>query len=368
MFLPLLLLSIWTRSGANIVLPCEIAIYDVQGKTVAGGSEGKALNQLDTPKALFIDPNDDLYITDYSNNRVVKWKKDALSGIVVASGQELTQEEQLSCVLHGCKGKLHLPISVTVDKQGIMFIINRYTVGFGGDQVLRWLEGSKTGERLPIFAIRDLTDVTFDADENLYVADEYSSDISKYSKDGTFNKIVAGGNDKGQALNQLSSRKLNYYMFLAFASVSFCLAKGVAFDKNGAVFVSDFRNHRVVKWAKNANTGTVVAGGNGRGNGLNQLDGPIGIAVDQAENIYVVDSNNHRVLQISGGTSRIIAGGNGKGKAANQLNHPHGLAFDNLGNLYVVDTNNSRVQKFYIQFELCSGEFVQALTAQEQQS
>jgi hypothetical protein len=45
----------------------------------------------------------------------------------------------------------------------------------------------------------------------------------------------------------------------------------------------------------------------------------------------------------------IIAGGNGRGKDSNQLNAPVGLSFDRHGNLYVVDTDNHRVQKFNIE-------------------
>ncbi|CAF4258285.1 unnamed protein product, partial [Rotaria sordida] len=42
----------------------------------------------------------------------------------------------------------------------------------------------------------------------------------------------------------------------------------------------------------------------------------------------------------------VIAGEHGPGDYANQLNCPEGLAFDRDGNLYVADSNNHRIQRF----------------------
>ena len=121
-------------------------------------------------------------------------------------------------------------------------------------------------------------------------------------------------------------------------------------DQDYSVYVSDSLNHRVMKWMKDAKEGTVVAGGHGQGHSLRQLSYPEGVIVDDLGNAYVSDSGNDRIICWSNGSKegRIILGGNGKGQQLNQLDGPTGLSFDRENNLYVVDWGNHRVQKFAI--------------------
>ncbi len=121
-------------------------------------------------------------------------------------------------------------------------------------------------------------------------------------------------------------------------------------DKDHSVYVSDRDNHRVMKWVKGAKEGIVVAGGQGQGSGLRQLSSPGGIIVDQMGSIYVADFSNHRVMrwlkEADQGT--IVVGGKGYGVDSNQFNGPIDLSFDRENNLYVVDQWNDRIQKFDI--------------------
>ncbi|CAF4645104.1 unnamed protein product [Rotaria sp. Silwood2] len=121
-------------------------------------------------------------------------------------------------------------------------------------------------------------------------------------------------------------------------------------DQQQTVYVSDNENHRVMKWNKGAKEGIVVAGGQGRGNALTQLSRPNGLFVDTLGTIYVADSRNHRVMRWPKGAKQgtVIVGGNGEGEGENQFNYPAGLSFDRQGNLYVADVNNNRVQRFSI--------------------
>lgn len=98
------------------------------------------------------------------------------------------------------------------------------------------------------------------------------------------------------------------------------------------------------KWAPGATTGQTVAGGNGQGSAANQLNQPMGIAVDSAGNIYVSDSGNARVQiwEPNVGVGVPVAGGRGVGSDVDQLSWPRGIA--RHGNtLYVADTDNARV-------------------------
>ena len=89
-----------------------------------------------------------------------------------------------------------------------------------------------------------------------------------------------------------------------------------------------------------------------------QLNGPQGVAVDAAGNIYIADTGNNRVRLVdphgiittfagSGGTS---PGGPGTfndgGPAVNGLLHlPQGVAVDKSGNVYIADTGDNRICK-----------------------
>jgi sugar lactone lactonase YvrE len=124
----------------------------------------------------------------------------------------------------------------------------------------------------------------------------------------------------------------------------------ICIGKDQAVYVADSWNDRVVKWSQGAIKGVVVAGGNGKGSNRNQLDYPTGILVDQMDTVYVADHWNNRVMRwykdaVQG---NVIAGGLIPGDYTNQLNTPEGLAFDGDGNLYVSDSGNLRVQRFNI--------------------
>ncbi|CAF1593428.1 unnamed protein product [Rotaria magnacalcarata] len=122
-------------------------------------------------------------------------------------------------------------------------------------------------------------------------------------------------------------------------------------DRDHSVYVSDESNHRVMKWMEGAKQGIIVAGGEGQGNAFNQLSCPHGIFVDHSGTVYVADGSNHRIVRWNHGATQgdVIVGGYGPGNQSNQLNRPSSLSFDGEGNLYVSEDNNHRVQKFNVQ-------------------
>ncbi|CAF4873135.1 unnamed protein product, partial [Rotaria socialis] len=123
-------------------------------------------------------------------------------------------------------------------------------------------------------------------------------------------------------------------------------------DRDHSVYVSDNDNHRVMKWVEGAKEGIVVAGGQGAGDSLTQLYYPYGIFVDTLGTLYVADRGNHRVMRWTQGYKKqgtVIVGGNGYGAGANQFQYLRGLSFDRQGNLYVTDQCNHRVQRFSIE-------------------
>ncbi len=91
-----------------------------------------------------------------------------------------------------------------------------------------------------------------------------------------------------------------------------------------------------------------MAGGNGGGGALNQLNGPSNIFVDDNEDIYISDTNNHRILKWKKDSNFGIkvAGTGSMGSAINNLQIPYGVFLDQTGNVYVGDEGNHRVLKF----------------------
>ena len=99
---------------------------------------------------------------------------------------------------------------------------------------------------------------------------------------------------------------------------------GVAVDSKGDLFAVDQANNRVIEYVPSSPTsypraGIVVAGASGKGAGLNQLNGPSGVAVDAHGDLLVGDSGNNRIMEyaynVSTGTyasSGIVVAGSGK--------------------------------------------------------
>ena len=101
-----------------------------------------------------------------------------------------------------------------------------------------------------------------------------------------------------------------------------------------------------------AGTGTAGSSGDGSAATSAQLNGPQGLAVDSAGNLYIADTQNHRVRKVTGGTISTVAGsgtagfgGDGGAAGSAQLNLPFGVAVDAAGNLYIAEFANNRVRK-----------------------
>lgn len=121
-------------------------------------------------------------------------------------------------------------------------------------------------------------------------------------------------------------------------------------DQNYSIYVSDNGNNRVMKWNKDGTEGVIVAGNRRRWGALGTLYGPNGLFVDTLGTVYVVEQSVHRVTRWPQDAKQrtVIVGGYGGGIDADQLHYPTGLSFDWRGNLYVADRANQRVQCFSI--------------------
>ena len=130
-------------------------------------------------------------------------------------------------------------------------------------------------------------------------------------------------------------------------------------DAWGSVFVADTVNNRVRKVTPDGMIETIA--GNGayafRGEGEPARDafvaGPVGLAVDPQGNLYVADTDNHRVRKITpegiittiAGTGEVGAAGDGGPAIQAQLIIPTGVAIGPDGTLYIADPPSFRVRK-----------------------
>ena len=139
------------------------------------------------------------------------------------------------------------------------------------------------------------------------------------------------------------------------SSAKFYLPTGVATDAQGNIYVTDDGNNRVRKITPTGVVSTLA--GNGTqgfvdGNGSSaEFNGPVGIAVDAQENIYVVDNRNNCIRKITpvGVVSTYAGNGtqgfaDGDGSSA-EFSNPLGIAADAQGNIYVADYGNIRIRK-----------------------
>ena len=183
---------------------------------------------------------------------------------------------------------------------------------------------------------------------------------------------VAGGHGQGDGLSQLSDRS------------------GLRLDYEDTVIVAEFGNHRIIEWKQEAMAGTVLAGGNGRGNRPDQLHFPLdvivgkvtdsfiicdyrnrrvtrwsrlsgtrsgetiinniycrGLTMDDEESRYVTDWLNHEVRRYWKGETNgtVVAGGNEKGVGLDQLNGSYYVYVDGEHAVYVADREKHRLMK-----------------------
>jgi hypothetical protein len=90
------------------------------------------------------------------------------------------------------------------------------------------------------------------------------------------------------------------------------------------------------------------------------LDCPIGIVLDVGKYLFIVDSNDHRIVRSRLANFRCIVGCSPiSGSSPDQLANPCTLSFDSFGNIFVADFSNHRIQKFILEDNFCGKFFSQ---------
>ena len=249
------------------------------------GDGGAAINaQLFSPNGLAVDSAGNVFIADNGNNRIRKVSNGVIT--TVAGGGSASPGDGGAAT----SATLQSPTGVAVDTQG-----------------------------------------------NLYIADSGENRVRKVSTTGVISTIAGNGTagyagDNGSALSARLSQP-----------------RYVAVDTQGNVIISDTGNNRVRKVSASGTITTIAGNGTAgysgdNGPGANAaLNAPEGVAADSAGNVFVVDSNNERVREISlSGIITTVAGNGGNGNTGDggpaisaQLNGSYGLALDGAGDLFL---------------------------------
>ncbi|MDX8414271.1 MAG: LamG-like jellyroll fold domain-containing protein, partial [Mariprofundales bacterium] len=142
----------------------------------------------------------------------------------------------------------------------------------------------------------------------------------------------------------------------AFVS-RFSNSQGMAYDSKGNLFVAEADGNKIRKITPDGTSSTFAGNGtratvNGTGTAA-QMNGPVGIAIDNNDNLFVADSVGHTIRKITPAQvvttfagSGTASSTNGTGTAAT-FNTPYGLAFDRYGNLLVTEfiATNGNIRK-----------------------
>ncbi len=186
--------------------------------------------------------------------------------------------------------------------------------------------------------------VAYDAAGNLYIADLNNNVIRKVNVAGVIT-TVAGTGEQGFSGDGGAA-----------TSASLDSPAGVAIDPSGNIYIADTHNQRIRKVSGGTITtiaGTGIAGFSGDGGSGTSatLSNPTALALDASGNLYIADTDNHRIRRISGTTITTVAGngeqffsGDNAAATAAGLDSPNGVAIDAAGNLYIGDTHNQRVR------------------------
>ncbi len=317
----------------------EITFTECTIRTIAGNTaryatlEAEFATQirLNKPFGIAIDNQDNLFIADSKNHMIRKVDVNNRVFTVAGTGRPgFTGDGNWASL-----ARLNNPLAVAVNSQGDVFIAdtdnNRVRKVSGGR--INTTLGNRIGYGNQTY-LSGPWGLALDDQDNLFISHMYTQ-IYKVSP----TNITTFLNDHAIARNLTVSSVYPGYVFYTQMPPS-----GEEIIKGMSTAMRD-----IVAGVHNS------PGFSGDGGPAlqAQLDGASGLAIDDQGNLYVADTNNHRIRRVDTfGVISTVAGNGVKGFSGDngpstqaQLDSPQDVAIDSQGNLYVADTGNNKIRK-----------------------
>jgi len=317
-----------------------------------GPATAATLNQ---PSGIAVDSSGNIYIADTNNFRVRMISPTGVITTVAGNGQQGFGGDGGPATA----ASLTQPIGIAVDSSGNLYIadalgsvLRKVSGGIISTIAGKYGLGQDYGDGgLATSALLfSPSGVAVDSSGNVFIADTSDNLIRKITASSGNISVVVGnsttpgfGGDGGSA---------------TAAAVELNLPTGVVVDASGNLYIADSGNNRIRKVSGGnittiAGNGTAGSIGDGGGSATAaELYKPTSVAVDASGNVYITSTQTNRVLEVSGGNISTVAGigvagtyGDGGSPAFAELNQPKAVAVDASGNIYIADTLNNRIQE-----------------------
>lgn len=340
------------------MFPASVSTFAGTGANGNGGDAGQAAAaQFNTPTHLEYDADWNVYVSDPGHHRV---RVIDASGVIRSLAGDGNQGYAGDSVALATNARLRTPAGVATDAtRNRLFIsdsvshrvreVNLSTgiintiagtgaAGFGGDRELATaaLLNAPSGLAFEV------------ADNLLYIADTGNNRIRCVNLTTGKIRTAAGTGAVGNTGDNGAP-----------VAATLSAPTAVAVDAGGGLYIADTGNHRVRLVSAGlitafAGDGTQGFGGDGGAAAAAQLDAPCGVAVDSAGHLYIADRGNRRVRKVDATNGDIETfagtGANGDGgddgpAIAATFNTVCAVAVDSADDVYIVDRGHHRVRK-----------------------
>jgi sugar lactone lactonase YvrE len=339
----------WQFDGTNL----PVIINTVAGNGTEGewGDGGQATNAEFYTGSVAADAWGNFFIADSANNRIRKVNSNGIIATVAGNGTNGYSGDGGPAT----NAELFNPTGAAVDALGNLYIADKANncirmVATNG--VISTVAGDGlsgySGDGLAAVnaKLSDPMAVAVDALGNLYIADQLNNCIREVGTNGIISTLAGNGT---QGFSGDGGAATN-------ATLS--SPDGVAVDRLGNVFIADSGNKRVREVSITGAIITVAGSGNagyfGDGGPATNafLESPAGVAIDGLGNLFIADGTEHdREVGVNGIIST-VAGNAGFGFSGDggpptnaMLRQVYGVALDGSGNLLIADSGNNRIRK-----------------------
>jgi len=320
----------------------------------SGDSGPATLATLSGPRGVAVDASGNLFIADTGNSRIRKVAPGGMITTIVGDGTQGTQGDGGPAT----SAHLYVPTSVAVDTSGNLFIsdLNANVIRkVSASGIITAVAGGVVGGLgdggLATSAELDFpAGIAVDVSGNLFIADSSHNRIRKVSASGIITTVAGNGEqgfsgDDGSAtLAQLHNPEgvaVDAFGNLFIADTSNSRVRKVS--ANGIIMTI-------------AGNGNQFTSGDGGPATSEYLSAPVGVTVDALGNLFITDIGNNRVRKVSvSGTITTVAGsastsqggfsGDGGPATSALLSSPTGVAVDASGNVFIADSGNNRIRE-----------------------